>query len=113
MIGKHSVACVESISTNYFLLNTKEYVSKEKGISYVEKWCRVVKETGSFRFKRGENLDIVKDMFPELPSLDEGYKLHWSQNGDTFNEIATFGDGTTFTTTWKYDVETPFMGIYS
>jgi len=86
-----------------------EYVSKEKGISYVEKWCRVVKETGSFRFKRGENLDIVKDMFPELPSLDEGYKLHWSQNGDTFNEIATFGDGTTFTTTWKYDVETPFM----
>ena len=96
----------------FHILNSKEYISKEKGISYIEKWCRVVKETGSFRFKRGENLDIVKDMFPELPSLDEGYKLHWSQNGDTFNEIATFGDGTTFTTAWKYDVETPFMGNY-
>jgi len=86
-----------------------EYVCKDKGISYVEQWCRVVKETGSFRFKRGENLDIIKGMFPELPALDEGYKLHWSVNGDTICEVATFGDGTSFTTTWKYDVETPFM----
>ena len=51
-------------------------------------------------------------MFPDLPAIDEGYKLKWSQVGDTFHEIATFGDGTSFNTSWKYDVETPFMGKY-
>ena len=49
-------------------------------------------------------------MFPNLPVIDEGYKLHWSQVGDTFHEIASFGDGTSFKTSWKYDVEAPFMG---
>ena len=39
-----------------------------------------------------------------------GYKIKWSVDGDTMNEVATFGDGTSFTTTWKLDVETPFMG---
>jgi len=87
-----------------------EYISKDKGTSYVENWCRVVKDSGSFRFKRGENLDMVKDLFPELPAIDEGYKIKWSVDGDTMNEVATFGDGTSFTTTWKLDVETPFMG---
>ena len=72
-----------------------------------------MKDSGSFRFKRGENLDIVKDLFPELPAIDEGYKIKWSVDGDTMNEIATFGDGTSFTTTWKLDVETPFMGNFN
>ena len=79
-------------------------------MSYVETWCRDVKETGSFRFKRGENVDFFMEMFPELPKIDEGYKLHLSKCGDTFHEVTTFGDGTTFNTTWKHDVEAPFLG---
>ena len=71
----------------------------------------MVKETGSYRFKRGENLEIFEEMFPGLPKVDEGYKLHLSKCEDTFHEVATFGDGTTFNTTWKYDVETPFLGM--
>lgn len=49
------------------------------------------------------------EMFPELPKIDEGYKLHLSKCGDTFHEVTTFGDGTTFNTTWKHDVEAPFL----
>lgn len=86
-----------------------EYVSKATGASYVENWCRDVKETGSFRFKRGENLNVFKEMFPELPKIDEGYKLHVSKCGDTFHKVDTFGDGTSFKTSFKYDEETPFM----
>jgi len=86
-----------------------EYICKDKGVSYIENWSRVIKDTGSFRFKKGENMEIVTEMFPDFPVIDEGYKLHWSQVGDTFQEVASFGDGTSFNTTWKYDVETPFM----
>jgi hypothetical protein len=49
------------------------------------------------------------EMFPELPKIDEGYKIHLSKCGDSFHEVTTFGDGTTFNTTWKHDVETPFL----
>ena len=55
-------------------------------------------------------MEIITEMFPDLPAIDEGYKLQWSQIGDTFHEVASFSDGTSFTTAWKYDVETPFMG---
>ena len=50
-------------------------------------------------------------MFPGFPKLDEGYKVKLSKVGDSFLEVATFGDGTTFTTPWKYDEEAPFLGI--
>ena len=50
-------------------------------------------------------------MFPGFPKLDEGYKVNLSKVGDSFLEVATFGDGTTFTTPWKYDEEAPFLGI--
>ena len=103
----------KSLSVTISTTFSKEYISKDKGTSYVEKWCRVVKDSGSFRFKRGENLDMVKDLFPEFPAIDEGYKIKWSVDGDTMNEVATFGDGTSFTTTWKLDVETPFMGNFN
>ena len=86
-------------------------MSKDKGVSFVENWSRVVKDIGSFRFKRGENLEIFTDMFPGFPKLDEGYKVKLSKVGDSFLEVATFGDGTTFTTPWKYDEEAPFLGI--
>ena len=86
-------------------------MSKDKGVSFVENWSRVVKDIGSFRFKRGENLEVFTDMFPGFPKLDEGYKVKLSKVGDSFLEVATFGDGTTFTTPWKYDEETPFLGI--
>ena len=89
----------------------QEYFSKDKGVSFVENWSRVVKDIGSFRFKRGENLEIFTDMFPGFPKLDEGYKVKLSKVGDSFLEVATFGDGTTFTTPWKYDEEAPFLGI--
>ena len=55
-------------------------------------------------------MDILEEMFPELPKIDEGYKVNWSKCGDTFHEVAKYGDGTTLKTTWKYDVETPFLG---
>lgn len=51
-------------------------------------------------------------MFPGFPKLDEGYKVKLSKVGDSFLEVATFGDGTTFTTPWKYDEEAPFLGIF-
>ena len=86
-------------------------MSKDKGVSFVENWSRVVKDIGSFRFKRGENLEVFTDMFPGFPKLDEGYKVKLSKVGDSFLEVATFGDGTTFTTPWKYDEEAPFLGI--
>lgn len=88
-----------------------EYICKNRGISYVENWCRVVKDTGSFRFRKGEHqyMEIITEMFPDLPVIDEGYKRRWSQIGDTFHEVATFSDGTSYTTTWKCDVEQPFM----
>ena len=89
----------------------QEYFSKDKGVSFVENWSRVVKDIGSFRFKRGENLEIFTDMFPGFPKLDEGYKVKLSKVGDSFLEVATFGDGTTFTTPWKYDEEAPFLGM--
>ena len=56
-------------------------------------------------------MEIFTDMFPGLPKLDEGYKVKLSKVGDSFLEVATFGDGTTFTTPWKYDEEAPFLGI--
>ena len=55
-------------------------------------------------------MDVFKEMFPELPTIDEGYKVHLSKCGETFNKVDTFSDGTTFKTTFNYDVETPFMG---
>merc|ERR1711936_1044261 len=86
-----------------------EYFSKDKVVSFVENWSRVVKDIGSFRFKRGENLEIFTNMFPGFPKLDEGYKVKLSKVGDSFLEVATFGDGTTFATPWKYDEEAPFL----
>ena len=56
-------------------------------------------------------MEIFTDMFPGFPKLDEGYKVKLSKVGDSFLEVATFGDGTTFTTPWKYDEEAPFLGI--
>ena len=106
---------IESMNYSFKLLPTitfvQEYFSKDKGVSFVENWSRVVKDIGSFRFKRGENLEIFTDMFPGFPKLDEGYKVKLSKIGDSFLEVATFGDGTTFTTPWKYDEEAPFLGI--
>ena len=56
-------------------------------------------------------MEVFTDMFPGFPKLDEGYKVKLSKVGDSFLEVATFGDGTTFTTPWKYDEEAPFLGI--
>ena len=55
-------------------------------------------------------MDVVLELFPEMPKIDEGYKLVMSKCGDTFHKVDTFSDGTTFSSSFKYDVETPFMG---
>ena len=85
---------------------------KEKGFSFVENWCRVIKDTGSFRFKKAENVDLLYEWFPGYPKMDEGYKTHISKCGDSYLETQTFSDGTTVKTPYKFDVETPFMGKY-
>ena len=86
---------------------------KEKGFSYVENWCRVIKDTGSFRFKKAENLEIMYEWFPGSPKLDEGYKVHMSKCGDSYMETQIYSDGTIVKTPYKFDVETPYMGNYS
>merc|ERR1712066_833243 len=67
---------------------------KEKGFSFVENWCRVIKDTGSFRFKKAENVDLLYEWFPGYPKMDEGYKTYISKCGDSYLETQTFMDKT-------------------
>lgn len=85
-----------------------EYISKDKGVCYVETWSRVVNVTGSFRLKRAENWELFTKDFPMCPKIDEAYKLNifLSRYGDTIHIVDKFGDGTVLRTAWKYDVET-------
>ena len=49
-------------------------------------------------------------MFPALPKIDDGYKLHITKCGDAYVENATFSDGTNYKTTWKLDEESTYLG---
>jgi hypothetical protein len=83
------------------------FTCKEKGLTATENWCRKVKETGTFKFKKmeGDVNAMIHGVFGPDLTIDEDYKEKYEICGDIYKLTVCAGK-TVIKHSWKLDEET-------